>query len=95
MRINHNNRILINKRMNGTKAPCNAVRINSGEEAQGAACHPQGMLLWPKMELVCCPMGRAKKHGVIQGVVYTLLHVDAWSALRMKPEYGDADIEVP
>ena len=81
--------------MNEAKAPYNAARVSSETEVQGTTCQPQGMLLWPKLGRICCPRGRAKKHGGIQGVVYTLLYVDAWSVLRMKPEYGDAEIEVP
>ena len=93
--ISHNKRILINKRMNEAKAPDNAVKVCATEEIQGTTCAPQDMLLWPKMELIGCPRGRAAKHSVVQGVAYTLLYVCALSALRMKPEYGDEEIEVP
>ena len=47
------------------------------------------------MELIGCPRGRAANYGVVQGVVYTLLYVGALSVLRMRPEYGDEEIEVP
>ena len=93
--ISHNKRILINKRMNETKAPDNAVRVYAVEEIQGTTCQPQDMLLWPKIELIGCPRGRAKKYGVVQGVVYTLLYIGPLSVLRMRPEYGDDEIEVP
>ena len=95
--ISHNKRILINKRMNESKAPDNAVKVRvcATEEIQGTTRAPQDMLLWPKMELIGCPRGRAAKHSVVQGVVYTLLYVGALSVLRMKPEYGDEEIEVP
>ena len=93
--ISHNKRILINKRMNEAKAPDNAVKVCATEEIQGTTCAPQDMLLWPQMELIGCPRGRAAKHSVVQGVVDTLLYVGALSVLRMKPEYGDEEIEVP
>ena len=93
--ISHNKRILINKRMNEAKARDNAVKVCATEETQGVTCAPQDMLLWPQMELIGCPRGRAAKHSVVQGVVYTLLYVGALSVLRMKPEYGDEEIEVP
>ena len=35
MRINHNKRILINKRMNEAKAPDTAVKVCATEEVQG------------------------------------------------------------
>ena len=53
------------------------------------------MLLWPKMELIGCPRGRGNKYGVVQGVVYTLILIDRFCVLRMRPEYGDEEIEVP
>ena len=81
--------------MNEAKAPDNAVKVCATEEIQGTTCAPQDMLLWPQMELIGCPRGRAAKHSVVQGVVYTLLYVGALSVLRMKPEYGDEEIEVP
>ena len=93
--ISHNKRIMINKQMNEAKAPDNAVRVFAKDEIQGTTCQPQDMLLWPKIELIGCPRGRAKKHDVIQGVVYTLLYIDSLSVLRMRPEYGNDEIEVP
>ena len=39
--------------------------------------------------------GRGKKYGAVQGVVYTLLYVGRFCVLRMRPEYGDEEIEVP
>ena len=47
------------------------------------------------MELIGCPRGRGKKYDVVQGVVYTLLLIDCFSVLHMRPEYGDEEIEVP
>ena len=67
LRISHNKRILINKRMNEAKAPDNAVKVCATEEIQGTTCQPQDMLIWPKIELIGCPRGRAKKYQVIQG----------------------------
>ena len=78
-----------------SKAPDNAVRVDATEEIQGTTCQPQDMLLWPKMELIGCPRGRGKKYSVVQGVVYTLLLIDRFCVLRMRPEYGDDEIEVP
>ena len=85
----------MNKRMNEAKAPSDAVRVYATEEIQGATCQPQDMLLWPKIELIGCPRGRGKKYDVVQGVVYTLLYIGPFSVLRMRPEYGDDEIEVP
>ena len=93
--ISHNKRILINKRMNEAQAPNNAVNVCAADEIQGTTCQPQDMLLWPNMELIGCSHGRGKKYGVVQGVAYTSLYVGAFSVLRMKPEYGDEEIEVP
>ena len=28
-------------------------------------------------------------------MIYTLIYIGRWSVLRMKPEYGDEEIEVP
>ena len=53
------------------------------------------MFLWPKIELIGCPRGRAKKYQVVQGAIYTLLYIGRMSVLCMKPEYGDEEIEVP
>ena len=39
--------------------------------------------------------GRADKYGVTQGVVDTFLYIGAFSVVRMRPEYGDEEIEVP
>ena len=39
--------------------------------------------------------GRGKKHQVVRGVVYTLLYIGRFCVLRMGPEYGDEEIEVP
>ena len=86
---------MMNKKLNEAKAPDNAVRVFAKDEIQGTTCQPQDMLLWPKIELIGCPRGRAKKHDVIQGVVYTLLYIDSLSVLRMRPEYGNDEIEVP
>ena len=93
--ISHNKRILINKRLNEAKAPEYRVFVGADEEIQGTTCQPQDMLIWPKMELIGCPRGRGKKYDVVQGVVYTLLLIDRFCVLRMRPEYGDEEIEVP
>ena len=92
--ICHNKRVLINKRMNGSKAPGNAVKVCATEEIQGMTCAPQDMQLWPQMELIGCPRGRAAKHSAGQGV-YPFLYIGALSVLPMKPPYGVEEIEVP
>ena len=81
--------------MSEAKAPDYAVRVCATEEIQETTCQPQDMLLWPQMELIGCPRGRGKKYSVVQGVVYTLLLIDRFCVLRMRPEYGDEEIEVP
>ena len=32
---------------------------------------------------------------MVQGVVYTLLYIGPFCVLRMRPEYGDEEVEVP
>ena len=86
---------MINKRLNEAKAPDNAIRVYATEEIQGTTCQPLDLIIWPKIELICCPRGRAKKYSVVQGVVYTLLYIGRMSVLRMKTEYGDEEIKVP
>ena len=93
--ISHNKRILINKRMNESRAPDTAVEVCVTEEIQGTTCQPQNMFIWTGMELIGCPRGRGRKYEVVQGVVYTLLYVGRFCVLRMRPEYGDEEIEVP
>mgnify|MGYP006863768474 CR=1 FL=1 len=81
--------------MSEAKAPDNAVRVHAEDAVQGTTCQPQDMLLWPKIELIGWPRGRGKKYSVVQGVVYTLLLIDRFCVLRMRPEYDDEDIEAP
>ena len=52
------------------------------------------MLLWPKNDSYIARWA-LETYDVVQGVVYTRLSVGAFSLLRVTPEYGGEDIEVP
>ena len=71
-----------------------------GEDIKGATSQPQSMIVWPGQELIGSTRGLGKAtHGIVQGVVYTVRHVDGASlVVEMNEEHKkkhDSDDEGP